>query len=119
MKKFKKTRLTEFISTLYKFHDSIYEYYIRLTYLMPYRSKIVYWFENALTGNKNVIKKSFIQRKTESLKLLFIGNKIFTWIKEINKDFNRVDKVTVEYNAEDIVVKTIIEGKKYKKHFQY
>lgn len=119
MEKFKKTRLTEYIELLCRFHDSIYEYYIRLTYLMPYRSKIIYWFENVLTGNKNIIKKSFIHRKTESLKLLFTGNKIFTWMKEINKDLKKVDKLTVEYNAENIVVKTVIEGKKYKKHFEY
>jgi len=119
MKTFKKTLLSEHMLTLSKFHDSIYEYYVRLTYLFPYRSKIIYWFENMLTGNKNIIKKTFINKKTESLKLLFIGNNIFCWMKEINKDYKRVEKVTVEYNIEDIVVKTTIAGKKHKKHFQY
>ena len=102
-----------------QFHGSIYEYYVRLTYLFPFRSRVVYWFENLLTGNNNIIKKTLINKKTESLKLLFIGNKIFCWMKEINKDCKRVEKVTVEYNVEDIVVKTIIAGKNYKKHFQY
>ena len=115
----KQTTLEKFLLMYGDIHQNLYEMYIRFTYLLPFRVKIINWFKKILIGNKGYKKNTLLFRKNEALKQLYVGNKIFCWIKKINKEYQQVEKVCVEFNNTNIVVEATIKGQKKSNTFQY
>ena len=120
MKNNKQNTLKSFLLIYGDIHQNLYEMYIRFTYLLPFRFKLIKWFtKKILIGNSGYRKNTLLFRKREALKQLYVGNKIFCWIKGINKEYHQVEKVCIEFNNSNIVVEATIEGKKESNTFQY
>lgn len=120
MKNNKQTTLKKFLLLYGDIHQNLYEMYIRFTYLLPFRVKIINWFtKKILIGNKGYKKNTLLFRKNEALKQLYVGNKIFCWIKEINEEYHTIEKFYIEFNNANIVVKASIDGEIKTNIFQY
>ena len=100
--------------------QNVYETYIRLTYLLPKKLKIITWItKKILSGNKGYQKNNILFRKKEALKMLYVGNKIFKWIKDINKEYSKVDTIRVDFKEKQIKVSAIINEEEKNNIFKY